>query len=254
MTNDETIYTGFNDLDKLTGGLKKGELVLIAGCPAMKKNTFALNIAMNSAIRNKNRVAIFSLDHSKEQIIKLMLCNSAKIDTQCTVSGNMQSKEWIKLIDAMKKFANAGIYIDDEKEINPQYVKEKYNMLVKQAENINLIIIDCISFEKSLKITDWIILEKLKNLAKELNIPIIIQVRLPLTVDGRNNKCPKISEIRKYPPDKVLFVNRNDYYNESNSQKAERVKIIVTKNLKGKTGTVNLLFDKDECNFKNIEE
>lgn len=261
MKNDETIYTGFTELDKLTGGFKRGELILIAGRPAIGKTSFALNIAKNVALRDKKSVAIFSSEITEQQLVNRMLCAEAEIDIKCIDSENMQLQEWQKLVGTVERLADARIYVDYNKEIRRADIIEKYNILSKQESSPNLIIIDYM-FDNNTKCHPdaiWVIFSRWQNSAKELNIPIIILSQLSKSIVKRKDKRPlitdlKITKTKELPMDKILFIYRDDYYDLSNPERNGTAEIIFAKNSDGETGTVNLLYDKEKHTFKNIEE
>ena len=260
MKNDEILYTGFTELDKLTGGFKRGELILIAGRPAIGKTSFALNIAKNVALRDKKSVAIFSLEITEQQLVKRMLCAEAEIDIKCIDSENMQIQEWQKLVGTVERLADARIYIDYDNDIRSGDIKEKYNILAKQESSLDLIIIDYL-FDNNTKCHPaaiWVIFSRWQNRARELNIPIIILSQLSKSIGKRKDKRPlltdlKIAKTRELPMDKILFIYRDDYYDVSIPEKTGTAEIIVAKNSNGKTGMVNLLFDRNDMNFKNVD-
>ncbi len=211
MKNDETIYTGFTELDKLTGGFKRGELILIAGRPAMGKTAFAMDIARNIREYSKK----YSLLYINETLPQ-------REDIE---------EEW--KLWYLIPFSLDLLIIDDLEHI-------KCSKLLNKKENLRQI------------------LTGLKNLAVELNIPVVVLSQLSKSVEKRDDKHPIITDLNYSSmneiPDKILFLYREDYYDLSNPERNGTVEIIVAKNQDGKTDTVNLLYDKEKHTFKNIEE
>ena len=263
MNNEETtIQTGFKELDELTGGFKKGELILIGGRPKMGKTAFALNIALNTALKGKKGAAVFSLEMSKGHLLRRMLCKEAEIDIQCITSGNMQQSTFEKLVNAMIILSEAPIFIDDTGAVFED-IREKCRKLSAADKNLSLVLIDYLQLlgsngKENRFQNESTILKSLKILAKELDVPFVVLYQLSRRVEERDKKRPIMTDLT-YPsmneiPDKILFLYRDDYYDLSKSEKNGTAEIIVAKNNSGKTGTVNLLFDKEKQKFMNIEE
>lgn len=261
MNNEETaMLTGFKELDELTGGFRKGELILIGGRPAMGKTAFALNIALNTALKSKKSAAVFSLEMSKEHILRRMLCKEAEIDIQCITSGNMQQSTFEKLVNAMIILSEAPIFIDDTGAVFED-IREKCRKLAAADKNLSLVLIDYLQLlgsngKENRFQTESTILKSLKILAKELDVPVVVLYQLSRRVEERDKKRPLLTDLT-YPlmneiPDKILFLYRDDYYDLSNPEKKGTAEIIAAKNNNGKTGTVNLLFDKEKQKFTNL--
>ena len=170
--------TDYYDLDTMTNGLQKSDLIILAARPAMGKTSFALNIAQNVALKAKIPVAIFSLEMSKEQLVQRLLCAEAEVDTQRLKTGNMQAKDWEKLAVAMDKFSQAPIYIDDTAGVTITDLRAKCRRLAMTEKNLGLIVIDYLQLIEGTGREDRMqqissISRGLKILAKELNVPII---------------------------------------------------------------------------------
>ena len=268
--------TQFYDLDTMLNGLHKSDLIIIAARPAMGKTAFALNIAQNVAIQAKIPVAIFSLEMSKEQLMQRLMCSEAEVDTQRLITGNMQTKDWEKLADAMNKFSQAPIYIDDTSGCTITDLRAKCRRLKMREPNLGLIVIDYLQLMEGSGKEDRFqqissISRGLKVLARELNVPVIALSQLSRAVEQRPNKRPMLSDLREsgaieQDADIVMFIYRDDYYKnqenngdnedgapESNAPKSTtgESEIIVAKHRHGPVGTVKLLFQGNITKFKN---
>ena len=262
------LRTDFYELDTLTNGLQKSDLIILAARPSMGKTAFALNIAQNVAIREKVPVAIFSLEMSKEQLVQRMLCSQAEVDTQRLKTGNMQSKDWDKLASAMNDFANAPIYIDDTSGCTLTDIRAKCRRLKMEQKDLGLVVIDYLQLMESSGREDRMqqisaISRGLKTLARELDIPVIALSQLSRAVESRTDKRPMLSDLREsgaieQDADIVMFIYRDEYYKKGEEDE-EVVKaaskgeseIIIAKHRNGPVGTVKLLFQGNITKFKN---
>ena len=263
------VPTAFYDLDTITNGLQKSDLIILAARPAMGKTSFALNIAQNVALKANVPVAIFSLEMSKEQLVQRLLCSEAEVDTQRLKTGNMQSKDWEKLAVAMDKFSQAPIYIDDTAGVTITDLRAKCRRLAMAEKKLGLIVIDYLQLIEGTGREDRMqqissISRGLKILAKELNVPIIALSQLSRAVEGRTDKRPMLSDLREsgsieQDADIVVFIYRDEYYRNTNdeeemSEKAANkgeAEIIIAKHRNGPVGTVKLLFQSNITKFKN---
>lgn len=261
--------TAFYDLDTMTNGLQKSDLIILAARPAMGKTSFALNIAQNVALKANVPVAIFSLEMSKEQLVQRLLCSEAEVDTQRLKTGNMQSKDWEKLAVAMDRFSQAPIYIDDTAGVTITDLRAKCRRLAMAEKNLGLIVIDYLQLIEGTGREDRMqqissISRGLKILAKELNVPIISLSQLSRAVESRTDKRPMLSDLREsgsieQDADIVMFIYRDEYYKNANdeeemSEKAANkgeAEIIIAKHRNGPVGTVKLLFQGNITKFKN---
>ena len=261
--------TDFYDLDTMTNGLQKSDLIILAARPAMGKTSFALNIAQNVALKANIPVAIFSLEMSKEQLVQRLLCAEAEVDTQRLKTGNMQAKDWEKLAIAMDKFSQAPIYIDDTAGVTITDLRAKCRRLAMAEKNLGLIVIDYLQLIEGTGREDRMqqissISRGLKILAKELNVPIISLSQLSRAVESRTDKRPMLSDLREsgsieQDADIVMFIYRDEYYKNANeeeemSEKAANkgeAEIIIAKHRNGPVGTVKLLFQSNITKFKN---
>ena len=266
MASNRTPVTGmktdFRQLDRVTNGFQKGDLIILAARPSMGKTAFALNIAQNVALQGKKSVAIFSLEMPKQQLVKRMLCAEAEVDTQRITSGNMQPKDWEKLVDAMTRLSDAKIYIDDTSGITATDIKAKCRRLMMEEKELGLVVIDYLQLmegggnpdDRNQQISA--ISRSLKGLARELNIPIIALSQLSRGVESRNDKRPMLSDLRdsgaiEQDADIVMFIYRDEYYNKDEVENKGKAEIIIAKHRNGPTGTVELLFQSNITKFKN---
>lgn len=262
------VPTGFYELDTMTGGLQRSDLIILAARPSMGKTAFALNIAQNVAIRAKTAVAIFSLEMSKEQLVSRMLCSEAEVDSQRLRSGHMQSKDWEKLANAMNDFSEAPIYIDDAAGCTLTDLRAKCRRLAMEEKNLGLIVIDYLQLMEGSGREERIqqisaISRGLKTLARELNVPVIALSQLSRAVEQRKDRRPMLSDLREsgaieQDADIVMFIYRDDYYNREEGDDAPKAtgkegksEIILAKHRNGPVGSFELLFQSNITKFKN---
>lgn len=261
------LRTDFYELDNITSGLQKSDLIILAARPSMGKTAFALNIAQNVAIKEKVPVAIFSLEMSKEQLVQRMLCSQAEVDTQRIKTGNMNQKDWDKIVNAMNDFANAPIFIDDTSGCTLTDIRAKCRRLKMEQKDLGLIVIDYLQLMEGTGREDRMqqisaISRGLKTLARELDVPVIALSQLSRAVESRNDKRPMLSDLREsgaieQDADIVMFIYREEYYNknEEGNEIAATAKgeseIIIAKHRNGPVGAVKLLFQANITKFKN---
>lgn len=257
------VPTGFSDLDYRTAGLHGSELILVAARPAMGKSAFALNIATNAAVRGNTPVAIFSLEMSKEQLVNRILCSEAMVDSNKVRTGKLEDEDWGKLAEAIGPLSETGIYIDDTPGISVMEIRAKCRKL-KLEKNIGLVVIDYLQLvqgsnkrnaSREQEISE--ISRSLKILAKELNVPVIALSQLSRAVEQRPDHRPMLSDLREsgaieQDADIVMFLYRDDYYNED-SEKKNVAEVIIAKHRGGSTGTVDLGWLGSYTKFVNLE-
>lgn len=257
------LSSGFKDLDRLTAGLQPSDLILIAARPSMGKTAFVLNIAQSVAIRDKQPVAFFSLEMSKEQLVQRMLCAEAMIDASRLRIGQLEDKDWTSLIRAADRLSAAPIYIDDTAGINVVELRAKARRL--QIEHgLKLIIIDYLqlmqgsssgkSENRQQEISE--ISRSLKSLARELGVPVIALSQLSRGVESRTIKKPMLSDLREsgsleQDADIVAFLYRDDYYNPD-SERKNITEIIIAKHRNGPVDSVELFFHKQFTKFSDL--
>lgn len=257
------IDTGYKDLNKILGGFQKSDFIIIGGRPAMGKTAFALNLATKISAKFNKPVAIFSLEMSKQQLDERLLGALACVDLQKIREGNLNDKEWEKLTQKFSILSNAPLYVNDEPYLTPQILKRRARRL-KREKGIELIIIDYLQLmagdrrteNKQQEVSE--ISRQLKLLARELDIPIIALSQLSRGLEARQNKRPIMSDIREsgaieQDADLVMFLYRDEYYNE-NTQDKNIAEVIISKHRKGATGTVKMYYRKEFCAFADLEK
>ena len=257
------LATGFKDLDRLTSGLQKSDLILVAARPSMGKTAFTLNIASNVAIREKKAVAFFSLEMSKEQLVQRMLCAEASIDSQKLRIGELEDDDWTKLINAADRLSGAPIFIDDTAGISVLEMRSKARRL-KVEHDLSLMIIDYLQLmqgsggkggeNRQQEISE--ISRSLKGLARELGVPVVALSQLSRSVESRQVKKPMLSDLREsgsleQDADIVAFLYREDYYNPDTENK-NITEIIVAKHRNGPVDSVQLFFHKQFTRFADL--
>ena len=257
------VPTGFSELDRKTAGLHNSDLILIAARPAMGKTSFALNIGTYAATRANVPVAIFSLEMSKEQLGNRILCSEALVDSNKVRTGKLSDEEWTKLVEASGELSSAEIYVDDTPGISVMEIRAKCRKL-KLEKDIGLVIIDYLQLiqgsgrrgsSREQEISE--ISRSLKILAKEINVPVIALSQLSRAVESRPDHRPMLSDLREsgaieQDADIVMFIYRDDYYNED-SEKKNIAEVIIAKQRAGSTGTVDLAWLASYTKFANLE-
>ena len=242
------ISTGFPDLDHALTGLNKSDLILVAARPGMGKTAFALNIALNAAKACKKDVAVFQLEMSKDQLASRFLSSEALIESQKLKTGNLQEEDWIKIARATNVLAKTRIYVDDNPAITVAEIKAKCRRL---GDGLALVVIDYLQLMQSggrrndnrtQEVAE--ISRGLKIMAKELNVPVVCLSQLSRAAEQRADKNPMLSDLSEsvsieQDADSVMFIYRDDYYNEESENK-NTAEIIIAKNRHGATGSVYL--------------
>ena len=257
------VPSGFTELDYRTAGFHGSELILIAARPAMGKTAFALNIATNAAVKANVPVAVFSLEMSKEQLVNRILCSESMVDSNKVRTGKLEEDDWTKLAGAIGPLSEAEIFIDDTPGINITEIRAKCRKL-KLEKNIGMVVIDYLQLiqgsnkrggSREQEISE--ISRSLKILAKELDVPVIALSQLSRAAEQRPDHRPMLSDLREsgaieQDADIVMFLYRDDYYNQD-SDKKDIAEIIIAKHRGGATGTVELLWLGSYTKFVNLE-
>ena len=257
------IPTGFKDLDRMTAGFQRNDLIIVAARPSVGKTAFALNIAQNVAIRAGENVAIFSLEMGAEQLVMRLLCAEGNIDAQALRTGALSTEDWGKLTMAMGSLSNSGIFIDDTPGVRVSELRAKCRRLA-QEHGLGMILIDYLQLiqgsgkpgeNRQQEVSE--ISRSLKALARELKVPVIALSQLSRGVEQRQDKRPMMSDIREsgsieQDADIVAFLYRDDYYDKESENK-NMIEIIIAKQRNGPTGTVTLAFKKEFNKFINID-
>ena len=256
--------TGFPDLDKKTAGFHKSDLIILAARPAMGKTALALNFARNVAAINKKAVLLFSLEMGKEQLINRMLADASGVSSFNLETGNFNSEDFAKISEAMSELEQEQIYIDDKPGLSIMEMRTKARR-VAHDQDLGLIIVDYLQLMtgNSKRATDNRVQEiseisrGLKMIARELNVPVIALSQLSRTVEARDPKIPMLSDLREsgsieQDADIVMFIYREDYYNEE-TDRQNIADLILAKHRRGATGKIELFFDKERVRFMSLD-
>ncbi len=258
------VGTGFKEIDDVTGGLKPGQLVLIAARPSMGKTALALNIAKNTAIKYGNCVAVFSLEMSKEEVMGRLIGSEARIDITRLSTGKIEDGEFIKLTDAASRLSDSMIFVDETSAITPGEIRAKCRRIKAQYGRLDLVVVDYIqimrtslnskSQNREQEISE--ISRTLKSIARELPCPIIALSQLNREADKRtHSKKPVLADLREsgaleQDADIVMFIYRDEFYNPDSEWKG-LAEVIISKNRSGPTKNVQLTWLSRYTAFEN---
>lgn len=268
------VKTGFYQLDKMTNGLQKSDLILLAARPSVGKTSLAMNIVSNAAIESGARCAVFSLEMSKQQLAQRMLCSVAGVSMTKARDGELAESDWTKLWKAHEKLSKCKIYVDDSSLNTPSQILSKCRK-IKRERGLDLIMIDYLqlmtgdtkSDNRQGEISE--ISRKMKILAKEINVPVIVLSQLSRAVEQRSSKIPVLSDLREsgaieQDADIVMFIHRPDLAEQrdaSNEKPQEpkdkpkdyTVQLIIAKHRNGELGTVPLGWVGSRVSFVNLD-
>lgn len=259
------VPSGFRDLDDLTTGFQKGDLIIVGGRPSMGKTAFSLNIAQHVGLELKETVAIFSLEMAKEQLALRMLCSEAMVNSNSIRKGFIKKEDWHKLTSAASNLTGAPIFIDDSSSITVLELRAKARRL-KMEHGLSLVIVDYLqlmrgkgSFERrEQEISD--ISRSLKALAKELSIPVIAVSQLNRSVESRRPPKPMLADLREsgaieQDADVILFLYRDEVYNKDNPANKGKAEVDIAKQRNGPAGvTVHLTYISNCTRFMNMTD
>lgn len=257
------IPTGYSELDRMTSGFQKSDLIILAARPSVGKTAFALNIAQNIGVHTEETVAIFSLEMSKEQLVQRMLSAESHVDSQRLRTGQLLDDEWPRLTQGMSQLSKAKIFIDDSAMMTVMEMRAKLRRL-QSEHGLGIVIIDYLqlmhshrrSENRQQEISE--ISRGLKALARELNVPVIALSQLSRSIEQRSNKKPLLSDIREsgsieQDADIVGFLSREDYQNDE-AEENKIVEVIIAKHRNGPIGEIKLLFLKEINRFVNLDQ
>lgn len=261
------ISSGFVDIDKLTSGFHENQLIIVAARPAMGKTVFALNVAVNAALRG-NSVAVFNLEMDAVQLANRMLSSVGQIEGKKFMNGNFNNDDWTRLHEAISQLSDAKIFINDMTESTIGAIRSKCRRLASSEDGLDLVIIDYLQLisggknygtNRQQEVSD--ISRALKLLAVELHVPIIALAQLSRSVEQREDKRPIMSDLREsgsieQDADIVAFLYRDSYYKRGAAEegKVSKSEFIVGKHRNGRTSTIPLIFKGDTCSFLNYDE
>ncbi|MEK3684894.1 replicative DNA helicase [Paenibacillus sp. FSL R10-2736] len=267
MTKTESgvtgLSSGFADLDRLTSGFQRSDLIIVAARPSVGKTAFALNVAQNVAVKSNETVAIFSLEMSAPQLVQRMICAEANLDANHMRTADFVEDDWTKGADAIGRLGESNILIDDSPTLTVFEIRNKCRRLKKQ-EGLGLIVIDYLQLisgagirneNRQQEVSE--ISRTLKQIARELDVPVIALSQLSRGVEQRQDKRPMLSDLREsgsieQDADIVAFLYRDDYYDKE-SEKKNIIEIIIAKQRNGPLGTAELVFLKQFNKFANYE-
>ncbi len=260
------IKTGYRDLDKMTAGLQKSDLLILAARPAMGKTTLVTNLAYNVATINKQAVLFFSLEMSKEQLIDRMISDVSGVDSWKIRTGNLSEEDFAKISDAMAEMSEAPIYIDDTPGVTVLEMRTKARRAAHQ-QPLGLIIVDYLQLiqgsgssrsdgNRVQEVSE--ISRGLKLLARELNVPVIALSQLSRTVESRTPQVPQLADLREsgsieQDADIVMFIYREAYYNPD-TDRENITDLIIAKHRNGPTGRVELYFHPERLRFMSLDK
>lgn len=253
------LATGFVDLDKKLAGLQPANLVVVAARPAMGKSSLALGIAINVASQDEP-VAVFSLEMSKEELVQRILSSVGKVDSMKLRSGQL-GPLWKRVVDAAGRMYKAPIFIDDSPVVTVTDIRAKCRRL-KRKRGLSLVVVDYLQLmqastreNRQQEISE--ITRNLKNLARELKVPIIAVSQLNRSLESREDKRPRLSDLREsgaieQDADVVMFIYRHEYYHPEDPDKRGIAEVIVAKHRAGSTGPVEMTFQPEFTRFANL--
>jgi replicative DNA helicase len=254
------VPTGFTDFDRMTSGLQRQELIVIAARPSMGKTALALNMAQYAA-KNANVVGIFSLEMSAEQLVSRLLCSEARVDAHRLRTGYLNREEWARLADALRRLCETKVFIDDSAAVSVMEMRAKCRRL-KVEHGLDMLIVDYLQLmagrgrieSRQQEVSQ--ISRDLKGLAKELDIPVVALSQLSRAPEQRSEHKPQLSDLREsgaieQDSDVVCFIYREELYNPTDENQGT-AELIIGKQRNGPTGSVPLAFLKEFTRFENM--
>jgi len=257
------VRTGYRDLDSMTAGLQRSDLIILAARPAMGKTTLVTNLAYNVATIAKQPVLFFSLEMSKEQLVDRMLSDASGVDSWNIRTGNLSDDDFSKLSDAMGEMAEAPIFIDDTPGVSVLEMRTKARR-ASHEQPLGLIIIDYLQLmqgsgrDNGNRVQEVSEISRgLKLLARELNVPVIALSQLSRSVESRSPQIPQLSDLREsgsieQDADIVMFIYREEYYNPDTDRK-QITDLIIAKHRNGPTGKIELFFHPERLRFMSLD-
>ncbi|HEY5056144.1 MAG TPA: replicative DNA helicase [Acidobacteriaceae bacterium] len=262
------VATHFIEFDRMTAGLQNGELIIIAARPSMGKTAWAINIAQNAAIRDGKVVAVFSLEMSKESLLRRLLASEAQVNSRKIQTGFLPKEDKGKLMSALERLMESKMFIDDTPGITLAEMRAKARRLKQQEGRLDLIVIDYLQLMTGVNASGKRGFENrtqevssisrgLKGLAKEMKVPVVALSQLSRGSEQRTgDKKPLLSDLREsgsieQDADVVAFIHREEYYNRDDEDLKGKAEIIIAKQRNGPTGVVNLLYLSDYTLFAN---
>ncbi len=264
--NNETltgITTGFRDLDVKTGGMQKSDLLIVAGRPSMGKTAFAMNLAENALLSGGKPVLVFSMEMPSDAIVMRMLSSIGRINQTKVRSGQLEEDDWPRLTSAVSMLRDKPLYIDDSPALSPTEVRSRARRVARENNGeLGLVLVDYLQLMRVPGNTEGRTAEiseisrSMKALAKELECPVVALSQLNRSLEQRPNKRPVNSDLREsgaieQDADVIMFIYRDDYYNEESEDKG-MAEIIIGKQRNGPTGTIKLAFQGQYTRFDDL--
>lgn len=261
------VSTGYFELDDMTCGLQRGEMIIVAGRPSMGKTTFVLNIAEHLGIHDKTPIALFSLEMGRQMLAERFLCSVGAVDAQLVRKGMLNTEHYQKLVEACGILSEAPIYIDDTSALSPLELRAKARRL-KNLYGIECIMVDYLQLMhlgsgrvESRQQEISTISRYLKALARELDVPVVVLSQLNRGVEGREGHRPRMSDLREsgsieQDADVIMLLHREDYYHRGDLEyeKNNLAEVIIAKQRNGPTGAVKLVFREECTRFENAAQ
>ncbi len=259
------VSTGFIDVDKITGGFQPSDLIIIAARPSVGKTALILNIAEAIGVKNGKYAAIFSLEMSKIQLCQRFICSYSRIDSHKARSGQFEKDDFGYITKAVGDLMSAKIFIDDSSQLNVLEMKAKARRMKSQYGALDVIFVDYLQLiqpptqrrieNRQNEIAA--ISRSLKQIARELEVPVVAAAQLNRSVENRQDKRPLLSDLRdsgaiEQDADVIMFLHREDYYQKENKDLEGKAELIIAKHRNGPTGIVNLTFIKEYTRFENF--
>lgn len=258
------VRTGYRDLDNMTAGLQRSDLIILAARPAMGKTTLVTNLAYNVATVAKQPVLFFSLEMSKEQLVDRMLADASGVDAWNIRTGNLSDDDFSKLSEAMGEMAEAPIYIDDTPGLSVLEMRTKARRAAHEAP-LGLIIVDYLQLMQGSGKSDGNRVQEvseisrgLKLIAREMNVPVIALSQLSRSVENRSPQIPQLADLREsgsieQDADIVMFIYREAYYNPE-TERENITDLIIAKHRNGPVGRVELYFHPERLRFMSLDK
>lgn len=259
------ISSGFGDLDKLTGGFRPGQFIIIAARPAMGKTSLALNMASHVAVNLRKKVAIFTMEMAADEVIMRMLSSASEVSMNSMLKGyGMNEDKLVRIMQASEVLSSKHIYIDESGTNTPLDIRAKTRRLAAEIGGLDLILIDYLQLMDLSKDRDSRqqeiseISRALKILAKDMKIPVIALSQLNRMLENRDDKRPRLADLREsgaieQDADLVMFIYRDEYYNKDKTEKPGIAEVIIGKNRHGSTGSVDLGFEGEFTLFRPLD-
>ena len=254
------VSSGFRELDNLTAGLQKGELIIVAGRPSMGKTAFALNIAEHAALADEKPVAVFSMEMSASSLAQRMISSLGRVNSHSMRTGKLEERDWNRIDGAIQQIKNAPIYIDDTPSLSPIELRARARR-IQREKGLSLILIDYLQLmsvhgnkeNRATEISE--ISRNLKALARELDVPIIALSQLNRSVEQRTDKVPQMSDLREsgaieQDADLIAFIYREEVYDPETDKKGI-AQINIAKQRNGAIGKFNLTWVGRYTKFEN---